>query len=102
MVSCRWPEQVKGKIKKMAEPFKCPNCGSNDYTIVLTGCNVSGATLQESFGWNAEAGEYASTGTVILDSESVENDGGQAICSKCEADVSDAVSAYETAQSTSE
>ena len=101
MVSCRWPEQVKGKIK-MAEPFKCPNCGSNDYTIVLTGCNVSGATLQESFGWNAEAGEYASTGTVILDSESVENDGGQAICSKCEADVSDAVSAYETAQSTSE
>ena len=86
----------------MAEPFKCPNCGSNDYTIVLTGCSVSGATLQESFGWNAEAREYASTGTVILDSESVENDGGQAICSKCEADVSDAVSAYETAQSTSE
>jgi hypothetical protein len=86
----------------MAEPFKCPNCGSNDYTIVLTGCNVSGATLQESFGWNAEAGEYASTGTVILDSESVENDGGQAICSSCETDVSDAVSAYETAQSTNE
>ena len=52
----------------MAEPFKCPACGSNDYTIVLTGCSVSGATLQESFAWNSEAGEYASTGTVILDS----------------------------------
>jgi len=82
----------------MAEPFKCPNCGSNDYTIVLTGCNVAGATLQESFGWNGEAGEYESAGTVILDSESVENDGGQAICSSCEADVSDAVAAYESTQ----
>ena len=81
----------------MAEPFKCPKCGSNDYTIVLTGCNVSGATLQESFGWNAESGEYESAGTVILESESVENDGGQAICSGCETDVSDAVAAYETA-----
>jgi len=79
----------------MAEPFKCPSCGSNDYTIVLTGCNVSGATLQESFAWNAEAGEYESGGTIILDSETVENDGGQAICSACEADVSDAVSKYE-------
>jgi len=82
----------------MAEPFKCPACGSNDYTIVLTGCNVAGATLQESFGWNAEAAVYESAGTVILDSESVENDGGQAICSSCEADVSDAVAAYEGAQ----
>ena len=82
----------------MAEPFKCAACGSNDYTIVLTGCNVAGATLQESFGWNAEAGEYESAGTVILDSESVENDGGQAICSGCEADVSDAVAAYEATQ----
>jgi len=82
----------------MAEPFKCPSCGGNDYTIVLTGCNVSGATLQESFGWNAEASDYESAGTVILDSESVENDGGQAICSSCEADVSDAVTAYEAAQ----
>jgi hypothetical protein len=81
----------------MADPFQCPACGSSDYTIVLTGCNVSGATLQESFVWNAEAGEYASTGTVILDSEAVENDGGQAICSSCETDVSEAVSAYETA-----
>lgn len=82
----------------MAEPFKCPACGSNDYTIVLTGCNVSGATLQESFAWNVEAEEYASAGTVILDSEAVENDGGQAICGGCEADVSDAVAAYESAQ----
>jgi hypothetical protein len=86
----------------MTEPFKCPACGSTDYTIVLTGCNVSGATLQESFAWNAVANEYASTGTVILDSEAVENDGGQAICSSCEADISDAVSAYETAQGANE
>jgi hypothetical protein len=39
---------------------------------------------------------------VILYSESVENDGGQAICGSCEADVSEAVSAYETAQGAGE
>ena len=80
----------------------CPACASTDYTIVLTGGHVYGATLQESYSWNAEANEYASTGTVILDREAVENDGGQAICASCEADISDAVSAYETAQGANE
>src|SRR4051812_50095814 len=82
----------------MAEPFKCPACGSTDYTIVLTGCNVSGATLQESFGWNAEAGGKASTGTVILDSETVGKEGGQALCRGRGAGGSEAGSAYENPQ----
>jgi hypothetical protein len=82
----------------MADPFKCPQCGSTDYTIVLTGCNVSGATLQESFAWDAESSSYGSSGTLIVESEVVENDGGQAICTGCEADVSEAVQAYEAAQ----
>ena len=82
----------------MAEPFKCPQCGAHDYTIVLTGCNVSGATLQESFVWDAENQTYDSGGAMILESEAVENDGGQAICSGCELDVSEAVQAYEAAQ----
>ena len=82
----------------MAAPFKCPHCGSTDYTIVLTGCDVAGATLQESFSWDTTSGEYTSGGTLIVDSESVENEAGQAICSQCEKDVSEAVSAYEESQ----
>ena len=79
----------------MAAPFTCPHCDAHDYTIVLTGCTVTGATLQESFSWDEESGEYVSPGTVIVESESVENESGQAVCSGCEADVSEAVQQYE-------
>lgn len=82
----------------MAEPFTCPHCGSHDYAIILTGCKVTGATLEEAFSWDPSHHEYVSTGSVIVDSESVENEGGQAICSHCEKDVSEAVTAYEEAQ----
>ncbi len=82
----------------MAQPFTCPHCRAHDYTIILTGCDVAGATLQEQFTWDEAAGEYGSGGAVILESESVENEGGQALCTACEKDVSEAVSAYEEQQ----
>ncbi len=82
----------------MAEPFICPHCNSHDYTIVLTGCNITGATLQESLTWDEEEMQYVSPGTVIVESESVENESGQAICAGCDADVSEAVQQYEAAQ----
>jgi len=82
----------------MSQPFSCPHCGAHDYSIILTGCDVAGATLQEDFAWNAGRGEYSSGGTVILSSESVENEGGSAVCLQCEKDVSEAVAEYEKQQ----
>jgi transcription elongation factor Elf1 len=79
----------------MSKPFTCPHCGSHDYAIVLTGCKVLGATIEESFNWNPLSSEYQSSGPVLTDSESIDNEGGEAVCSNCEKDVSDAVSAYE-------
>ena len=79
----------------MSKAFTCPHCGSHDYVIVLTGCKVEGATIEESFSWDPSSGEYASSGPVIMDSESIDNQGGEAVCANCEKDVSDAVSAYE-------
>jgi len=82
----------------MSQPFTCPHCGAHDYTIILTGCEVSGATLQEDFAWDSQRGEYSSDGTVIVSSESVENESGRAMCLQCEKDVSEAVAAYEDQQ----
>lgn len=79
----------------MAEPFTCPHCGSHDYVITLTGCNVTNATVQEAFAWNEEENDYDSSGSIIVESEGVENEGGEAVCASCEKDVSDAVAAYE-------
>ena len=79
----------------MAEPFTCPHCGAHDYIITLTGCNITNATVQEAFEWNEEEKDYGSSGSIIVDSESVENEGGEATCSSCEKDVSDAVALYE-------
>jgi len=79
----------------MAEPFTCPHCGTHDYVITLTGCNITNATVQEAFEWDEEEKDYVSSGSIIVESESVENEGGEATCSKCEKDVSDAVAAYE-------
>lgn len=79
----------------MAEPFTCPHCGAHDYVITLTGCNITNATVQEGFEWNEESGEYDSTGSIIADSEEIENEGGEALCASCEKDVSEAVAAYE-------
>ena len=82
----------------MAQPFKCPKCGSKDYVVVLTGCNITGATVQEAYAWDEAAREYSFGGSMVVESESVENDEGHAICSECEADVTEAVSAYEQSQ----
>lgn len=82
----------------MTQPFKCPHCGTNDYVITLTGCTITGATVQEAFEWDSAAGEYGSSGSIIVESEEVENEGGQAVCAQCEKDVSEAVAEYEEAQ----
>jgi hypothetical protein len=83
----------------MAEPFKCPNCGAHDYVVVLTGCTLTGATLHDAYTWNQEAQEYSYDGSLVAESETLENEGGQAVCGGCEADVTDAVTAYQAAQS---
>jgi Zn finger protein HypA/HybF involved in hydrogenase expression len=82
----------------MANPFSCPHCGAHDYNIVLSGCDIAGATVQEEFLWDAASAEYGSSGAVILDSVSLENEQGQAFCSQCEKDVSEAVARYEAEQ----
>jgi hypothetical protein len=79
----------------MGQPFTCPFCSGHNYTIVLTGCDIGGATLEEEFAWDANAGEYSSGGAVLMDSQSLENERGQAICSGCEKDVSEAMVSYE-------
>ena len=82
----------------MAQPFKCPQCGANDYVVVLTGCNIKGATVQEAYSWDDAAREYSFGGSVVVESESVENEAGHAFCAQCEADVTEAVTAYEESQ----
>jgi hypothetical protein len=82
----------------MAEPFKCPHCGAHDYVVVLTGCNITGATLHDAYTWSEEAQEYSFGGSLVMESETLENEGGQALCGGCEADVTDAVTAYQASQ----
>ena len=82
----------------MAQPFKCPKCGAKDYVVVLTGCSIKGATVQENYRWDDEAHEYIFGGSMVVESESVENDAAHAVCSGCEADVTEAVTAYEKSQ----
>ena len=82
----------------MAQPFKCPKCGSHDYVVVLTGCNITGATVQEAYSWDEAAHEYRFGGSVVVESAAVENEGGRAMCAECEADTTEAVSAYEQSQ----
>jgi predicted aldo/keto reductase-like oxidoreductase len=82
----------------MAQPFTCPNCGAHDYVIVLSGCNITNATVEEGLSWNEETEEYESTGSIVSEAENVEHQDAHAVCSGCEQDVSEAVSAYENAQ----
>jgi len=82
----------------MAQPFKCPHCGAHDYVVVLTGCNITGATVQEAYTWNDAEQEYSFGGSTVVESETVENDAAHAVCTDCEADVSEAVAAYEKSQ----
>lgn len=82
----------------MTEPFRCPNCGAHDYVVVLTGCNIQGATVQETYTWDEAGHEYSFGGSMVVESESVENDGAHAVCGECETDVTDAVAAYEKVQ----
>ncbi len=81
------------------QPFTCPHCGSHAYTIVLSGCTLSNATLQESFEWNEEEKEYVSGGTVVAEAEELTPEDSEAICGECEQDVTEAVAAYEATQS---
>ena len=82
----------------MTLPFKCPQCGSHDYAVVLTGCTIAGATVEERYMWDDEANDYIFGGSMVVESESVENEGAHAVCSDCQADVSEAVRAYEQSQ----
>lgn len=77
------------------QPFTCPHCGSHAYTIVLSGCSLSNATLHETFEWNEQEHEYASSGTVVADAEELTPQDSEALCAECEKDVTDAVAAYE-------
>jgi len=65
---------------------------------MLTGCNIQGATVEERHMWDDAAHEYILGGSMVVESESVENDAAHAVCSGCEADVSEAVTAYEKSQ----
>jgi hypothetical protein len=82
------------------QPFKCPHCGSTDYVVVLTGCEVSGATIEEGFTWNPDSSLYDTTGSVLVEAEEVENEAGHALCAKCERDVSQELAAFEASQDT--
>jgi len=82
----------------MARPFSCPKCGSHDYAIVLTGCNLTNATLEEMLTWDEEQQDYVSGGSVVVDSEGMENEGASAVCAECEEDVTAAVRQYEASQ----
>ncbi len=77
------------------KPFTCPHCGAHDYVVILTGCAITGGILEEAFSWDPATGDYISGGSVLVDSESLENETGRAICSNCDKDVSAAVQAYE-------
>ena len=77
------------------EPFKCPHCGGHNYVVVLSGCEITGGTLEEVFEWDEANRAYVSSGSILVESESVENEAAQAACSNCEKDVSEEVAAYE-------
>jgi hypothetical protein len=82
----------------MAEPFNCPHCGAHDYVVVLTGCNITGATLHDAYTWSEEAQEYGFGGSLVVESDTLEHEGGSAQCCGCEADVTEAVTAYQASQ----
>ncbi len=82
----------------MAEPFKCPHCGAHDYVVVLTGCNLTGATLHDAYTWSEEEQEYSFGGSLVVESETLENEGGNVLCGGCEADITEAVTAYQASQ----
>jgi hypothetical protein len=82
----------------MSQPFTCPHCGAHDYVLVLSGCNITNATVEEGLSWNEETQEYDSTGSIVSEAETVEHQDAHAVCSGCEQDVSEAVSEYENAQ----
>lgn len=82
----------------MAVPFTCPKCGSHDYAIVLTGCNLTNATIEEVLNWDEEQQDYVSGGSIVVDSEEMQNEGATAMCASCEEDVTEAVRAYEISQ----
>ena len=84
------------------QPFTCPHCGSCDYIIVLSGCNVTNATLQESYNWDEKDKQYMSIGTVLVESDELEPEITQAFCAGCEKDVTDAVAQHEAAQAPQE
>ena len=81
------------------QPFTCPHCGSHAYTIVLSGCTLSNATLQESFEWNETEKEYVSGGTIVAETEELTPQESEAVCSECDKDVTEAVAAYEASLS---
>ncbi len=84
------------------QPFTCPHCGSHDYAIVLRGCNITNATLQEAFSWDQEAQEYGTSGPLLAESDEVEPQDSQAVCVSCEQDVTEAVSAFQATLESSE
>ena len=79
----------------MVKPFICPYCGTNDYTIILTGCNIQGAIVHECYMYDDEARDYIFSGSMVMESQASENKNAIAICTACEKDVSKAVGAYE-------
>ncbi len=78
------------------QPFTCPQCGAHTYTVVLTGCAINNATLEETYEWDEEQQGYTSVGTILVESEEVSPESTQAICTGCEMDVTEAVAQYET------
>jgi hypothetical protein len=82
----------------MAQPFTCPHCGAHDYVLVLSGCNITNATVEEGLSWNQEAQEYESTGSIVSEAENVEHQDAHAVCSGCEQDISEAMKQYEESQ----
>ncbi len=78
------------------QPFTCPNCGSHAYTVVLSGCTVNNATLEETYNWDEGGQQYTSIGTILVESDEVAPQETQATCAGCEQDVTAAVAEYET------
>ena len=77
------------------QAFTCPHCGSHNYSLVLTGCKLTNATLQETFEWDEEAKDYGSAGTIVIESDEVAPEASQAFCAACEKDVTAAVANFE-------
>ncbi len=77
-------------------PFTCPHCGSHAYSVRLSGCTVTNATLEESYSWDDAGQQYTSSGTILVESDDLVPQETQAICSGCEKDVTAPVADYET------